>query len=91
MGGRWKARSGDSDVIGCDYFHCVSFLSAPSLNASSYPRGFKALKQLVKILYKSKRYEEMLESYRSMLAYLEVSCPHFDTLNQFTYPNIVLQ
>ena len=34
-------------------------------------RGFKALKQLVKILYKAKRYEEMLESYRSMLAYLE--------------------
>ena len=28
-----------------------------------YPRGFKALKQLVKVLYKAKRYDEMMEAY----------------------------
>lgn len=27
-------------------------------------RGFKALKQLVKVLYKAKRYDEMMEAYQ---------------------------
>mmetsp|Transcript_33556 Transcript_33556/g.99906 ORF Transcript_33556/g.99906 Transcript_33556/m.99906 type:complete len:438 (-) Transcript_33556:1484-2797(-) len=33
--------------------------------------GFKALKQLVKLYYKMKRYDKMMESYRNMLTYIE--------------------
>ncbi|GAX78776.1 hypothetical protein CEUSTIGMA_g6213.t1 [Chlamydomonas eustigma] len=33
--------------------------------------GFKALKQLVKLYYKTKKYNKMMESYRTMLTYID--------------------
>ena len=36
-------------------------------------RGFKALKQLVKLHYKLKQYDKMMDSYRMLLSYAESS------------------
>jgi hypothetical protein len=36
-------------------------------------RGFKALKQLVKLYYKLQQYAKMMESYRTLLSYAESS------------------
>ena len=36
-----------------------------------FTRGFKALKQTVKLYYRLGRYKEMMEAYREMLTYIK--------------------
>lgn len=41
------------------------------MSISHFIRGFKALKQTVKIYYRLGKYKEMMESYREMLTYIK--------------------
>lgn len=52
LGGRWRAALDRSH----QRHPCTSTLS--------HPRGFKALKQLVKLYYRLKKYDKMMDSYR---------------------------
>eukprot|EP00955_Chlamydomonas_euryale_P094923 364902-Chlamydomonas_euryale.AAC.2 len=48
----------------CFLGRCRSSCELHSCPYNCAPRGFKALKQLVKLYYKMKRYDKMMESYR---------------------------
>lgn len=47
------------------------FNTVVTMEGSKGEWGFKALKQLVKLYYRLKKYDKMMESYRKMLGYIE--------------------
>jgi hypothetical protein len=51
------------------YNHCAS----DTYSGICHCRGFKALKQTVKLYYKLGKYTEMMEAYREMLTYIKSS------------------
>ncbi|KAG1667626.1 hypothetical protein FOA52_001680 [Chlamydomonas sp. UWO 241] len=48
-----------------------SFNQVVAMEGDKAEWGFKALKQLVKLYYRAKQYDKMIESYRKMLGYID--------------------
>lgn len=56
----------------CLFFLCHCFIRFSNYGHTlSFSRGFKALKQTVKLYYRLGKYKEMMDSYRVMLTYIK--------------------